>query len=85
MKTDRKAVNNWVMGGTYVGTVECVLALSCMGWKNDEIAAAMPDILKAAGNEAIRAVGMNGGPAVPNLHDHMRAWGQRQAGMEVPA
>ena len=79
MKTDRKSLNKWLMSGTYTGVVECVLSLSCMGWKNDEIAFAMPEIMKAAGNEAIRAAGMKGSGI--GLHNHMRSWGQRQAGI----
>lgn len=87
MKSDRRALNEFIMGGANVGIVECVLALSCMGWKNDEIAALMPEIQKCAGNEAIKAAGINGGAPVTSLHDHMRSWALRQAGMygEVPA
>lgn len=83
MKTDRRATNEWIMGACHVGVVECVLALSAMGWKPDEIAGTLGEMMKCAGNEAIRAGGLNGGRPVADLHAHMREWAHRQAGMEV--
>ena len=83
MKSDRRALNEWMMGACHIGVVECVMSLSCMGWKNDEIAATLGEMMKCAGNEAVRASGLNGGQPVPNLHEHMREWAHRQAGMEV--
>lgn len=82
MKLDRRALNDWVMGAANGGIVECILSLSCVGWKPDEITGAFSEIISAAHNEAIRAAGLNGGTPVANLRDHMLAWGQRQAGMK---
>jgi hypothetical protein len=37
----------------------------------------MPIIGKTCGNEAIRAAGLNGGPRVSSLYEHMNLFGEQ--------
>lgn len=77
MKKDDRVVRNWVMGGDYVGTVATICSLRENGWSVEEIAAQMPIIGKTCGNEAIRAAGLNGGPQVASLYEHMNLFGEQ--------
>lgn len=75
MKSNDKAVKDWVMAGNYVGAVAAVEVLLLRCWNVAEVAAQMPALGKACGNEAIRAAGLNGDTRVQSLHDHMEAFG----------
>jgi hypothetical protein len=67
------------MSGDYVGVAAAVCSLRERGWGVQEIAAQLPNIQKTCGNEAIRAAGMNGGPVVLSLYEHMERFGESVA------
>lgn len=76
MKKNDRIERDWIMGGCHVGVVAAVCGLRDIGWGIEEIAAQMPNVQKACGNESIRAAGMNGGPRVSNLYEHMEQYGE---------
>jgi hypothetical protein len=76
MKRDDRVVRDWVMGGCSTAVVAAACSLRDSGWSLQEIAAQMQNIQKTAGNESIRAAGLNGGPRVSSLYDHMEAFGE---------
>lgn len=75
MKKDDRVMRDYVMGGNYVGTVATICSLRENGWSVEDIAAQMPIIGKTCGNESIRAAGLNGGPRVDSLYEHMETYG----------
>lgn len=79
MKQHDKATRDLVTGGWNVGLVAAIRDLTAAGWSVAQIAAQVPVLQKHAGNESIRAAGMNGGPRVSDLYDHMEAFGQALA------
>jgi hypothetical protein len=73
-KTDR-VMRDFVQGGWNVGLVTAIRDLLAADWTVQQIAAQMPVLQKHAGNEAIRAAGLNGGPRVDSLYEHMETYG----------
>lgn len=79
MRADRKAMNDFIMGGVNLGIVAAVLRLRDLGWDDSCITERMQEIHKSAGDEAVRSSGINCGPAVPSLLEHMRFVGRSMA------
>lgn len=79
MKQHDRAVRDFVAGGWNVGLVAAIRDLTAAGWSVHKIAAQVPVLQKHAGNESIRAAGVNGGPRVSDLYDHMEAFGESLA------
>ena len=75
MKRNDGAEREFVESGWNVGLVTAIRDLVEAGWTVPQIAAQVPVLQKHAGNEAIRAAGLNGGPRTENLHDHMETYG----------
>lgn len=75
MKRNDRAERALVESGWNVGLVTAIRDLVHAGWTIHQIAAQMPVLQKHAGNEAIRAAGLNGGAQAENLHEHMETWG----------
>lgn len=79
MKTNDKAIREFVAGGWNVGLAAAISDLAVAGWSAQQIAAQVPVIQKHCGNEAIRAAGLNGGPRASDLYDHMEKFGEAMA------
>ena len=75
MKQNDRMMRDFVTGGINVGLVAAIGGLRQAGWRIEDIAAQVPVIQKTVGNEAIRAAGLNGGPRVSNLYEHMETFG----------
>lgn len=75
MRRNDRAERALVESGWSVGLVTAIRDLVAAGWTVQQIAAQVPVLQKHAGNEAIRAAGLNGGPPAENLLKHMETYG----------